>query len=183
MADAILRNRGALIFEGILFIVLGIIAIAVPWVFTFGFELVIAALFVIGGIASLIRTFKAKDIAGVFVSLLAAVLYLLIGLLMFAYPTYAVLSLTVLLAIFFVAHGIAQIIMSFDFKPAKGWGWFLFSGLLSVILGILIWFGLPGTAWWVLGLLIGINLLFFGISLLSIGAVAGKDEGPSIGNE
>lgn len=166
MGSALFNNRGLLLFEGVLFTLLGIAAIAVPWVFTISIEVLIAALFIAGGLISLYRTFKARNASDVALSLLSALLYLVVGGLMLAYPWFAILSLTVLLAILFLVQGVSQIFWSLTIRPLPQWGWLLFSGITSVILAILIWSGLPGTAAWTMGLLAGINMIFFGMALI-----------------
>lgn len=181
MDRSLFNNRGLLLFEGILFTILGVLAIAVPWVFTLSIEMIVAALFVAGGLVSLYRTFKAQGTSNILLSLLIALLYLIVGGLMFAYPWFAVLSLTVLLAIFFIAQGVTQIFWAFNIRPLEQWGWLLFSGITSVILGIIIWSGLPGTAAWTIGLLAGINMIFFGTALIFLSQSLKKEGGEGQG--
>jgi uncharacterized membrane protein HdeD (DUF308 family) len=97
--------------------------------------------------------------------LLAGVLYGLVGLILLAFPLRGVLTLTLLLAILFMVAGSFKIALALYINPLPSWGWLLFSGVISAFLGILIWTGLPGTAKWAIGLLVGIELLFNGWSM------------------
>ena len=166
--DFIKENRGLFTFEGIAFLLLGILAIAFPVVFTFGFTIFLGWLFLIGGIIQLIRSFKLWHTPGIYASLLTGLLAIIIGFLMIANPWRGVLTLTMLLTIFFFIEGIAKIAYAISVREYSNWGWILFSGLIAIAMGAIIVSGWPGTALWVIGLLVGIDLLFFGISLLSL---------------
>lgn len=158
--------KSLLYFEAILFILLGIIAIAIPQFFTIGIELLVGTLLIAAGIVQLIRLFQNKDAPGFWGSFFGAIFSLILGALFLIYPLAGVLSLTYLLILYFIIDGIAKIYFSFQLKSFQHWGWILFSGILSLALAALIITGLPGTAVWVLGLLVGINMLFFGFSLI-----------------
>lgn len=162
--------RSLIYFEAVFFMLLGLAAIALPHVFTLGFELLIGSLFVVGGIVQLIRLFQSWDAPGFWGTLFSALLNLVIGCLLLFYPLVGVLSLTYLLIAYFLIDGITKIYYAFQLKRFEKWGWIVFSGILSLILAALILTGLPGTAVWALGLLIGINMFFFGFSLFGLGS-------------
>lgn len=166
--DFIKENRNLFIFEGIIFVLLGILAIAFPVVSTFGFELFLGWLFLIGGVVGLFRTLRMWNTPGTMAALLSAILAIIIGVLLLARPWQGVLTLTMLLTIFFFIEGIFKIAYSLSIRDFPNWGWLLFSGLIALAMGLIIVSGWPGTALWVIGLLVGIDLLFFGISLLSL---------------
>jgi len=168
MLEAIQKNRKFFIFEGILFIVLGILAIALPGIFTLGFEQLIGCLFLISGVVQGYRSFTMFGNKGWFISTLISALYIFIGILLLIYPIPGILTLTVLLTAFFLLDGIAKIVFASELLDLPNKGWLIVSGVLSLGMALLIWLGWPSTALWVIGLLIGVNLLFFGISLLSI---------------
>lgn len=159
--------KSLLYFEAILFILLGIIGIAVPQFFTIGIEILVGCLLIGAGIVQLVRLFQAKDAPGFWGTFLGAIFSMILGALFLIYPIAGILSLTYLLILYFLIDGIAKIYFSFQLKHFQKWGWILFSGLLSLALAILIFTGLPGSAVWVLGLLVGINMLFFGFSLIA----------------
>jgi uncharacterized membrane protein HdeD (DUF308 family) len=158
-------HRYLLLFEGMIFTLLGFIAVAMPGISTLSTELFIGWLLVFAGIVQLYRTLKARY-PGFWGSLIISILYILFGILLILFPIVGIFSLTVLLTIFFFAEGIAKIILSFQLRPFRRWGWFLLNGVLALIISYIIWAGWPGTAYWVLGLLVGINMIFFGISLM-----------------
>lgn len=162
------RFRSVLYFEAFLFIILGLIAIAVPQVFTLGVELLVGALLLAAGIVQVIRLFQSSDAPGFWASLFSAILNLVIGGLLLFYPVVGIMSLTYLLIFYFILDGITKLYYSFQVKPRERWGWILFSGLLSLALAAIIFSGLPGTAVWVIGLLLGINMLFFGFAVAGL---------------
>jgi uncharacterized membrane protein HdeD (DUF308 family) len=162
------NNRGILIFEGVLFILLGLLAIGLPGLFTLGFELTIGWIFLIAGGVQIYRAIRARELPGFGMALGSGVLSLLVGVLLIAYPLNGILTLTILLTIFFLLEGIIKIAMGFQMRPIHGWGWVIFSGVISLIMGGIIVSGWPQTAIWVIGLLVGINMLFYGFSLLSL---------------
>jgi uncharacterized membrane protein HdeD (DUF308 family) len=162
-----LRNhRYLLLFEGIIFVLLGFIAIALPGISTFSAELFIGWLLIFAGAVQLYRILKARHAPAFAGSLFTSILYLIFGVLLILFPTAGIFSLTVLLTLFFLAEGISKIILGFQLRPFRRWGWFLLNGVLALIIAYIIWAGWPGTAYWVLGLLVGINLIFFGLSLI-----------------
>lgn len=164
--ETLRENRSLVLFEGIVFLILGVLAIALPVAFTFGIEQFLGWLFLIGGIVQAWRTFKTRDSSGVWASILAALLLIAVGIVLLAKPLAGVVTLTALLAIFFTIEGIFKIFMAASLRQYSNWGWLLFSGIIALILGGIIWSGFPGTALWVPGLLVGIDMLFFGYSLI-----------------
>ena len=81
------------------------------------------------------------------------------------FPLRGVLTLTLLLIALFIFAGMFKIALSIHLRPLSSWGWLMFSGIVSICLGIIIWMGLPGTAKWAIGLLVGIELLFSGLTM------------------
>lgn len=160
------EHRGLFIFEGIVFVLLGILAIAIPGIFTLGVTLLVGWLFIAAGLVQLFRSVKAEGIPGALFAILSGIFYLVIGALLLLHPLTGVKTLTLLLAFFFLVDGIFQIAAGIRYRPFKNWGWLVLSGIISILLAAIIWSGWPGTAVWVIGLLVGINLLFAGISFL-----------------
>ncbi|MGK5595370.1 MAG: HdeD family acid-resistance protein [Parachlamydiaceae bacterium] len=164
--DFLARHRGLLTFEGILFIILGCLAIAVPQFFTLAIEIFIGWLFIAAGLFLIFRLFQTREI-GFWPTVLSAILNVGIGVLLLAYPIAGIFSLTLLLIAYFVIDGFSKIVFSFHLRPRSNWGWLLTSGILSLLLAGLLLGGWPGTAAWALGLLVGINMLFTGFSLVA----------------
>jgi uncharacterized membrane protein HdeD (DUF308 family) len=167
--------------EGIVLVVLGVLAILVPMVATIAVTILIGWLFVISGVVGLITTFQMRNAPGFWWSLLSAVLGIVAGIVLLAWPIPGAISLTLLLTVFFTIEGLASIMYSLDHrKELTGrWAWMLVSGVVDLILAFIILTGLPGTAAWALGLLVGIDLLFGGTSMIAMALHAGG-SGPSI---
>lgn len=172
MERDIQRHKGLFIAEGILFLVLGMLAIALPGLFTLGVELMIGWLFVFAGIVQGVRSFKAREVPGFWVSIISSLLYLAAGIFLLAYPLQGVITLTFILTLFFFLEGIAQIVFAVTLRPIRNWGWLVLNGILALAIAFIIWSGWPGTIAWVLGLLVGINLLFYGFSRLFLASAA-----------
>ena len=167
---------GWLLALGILWIILGTLAIIMPFAATLAVEMVFGVVFLIGGVAQRVQAFRSKGWKGFAVQVLGGLLALALGVILLFFPLQGVLTLTILLAAFFVAQGIVKIMAALRQRPASGWGWLMFSGILGIIVGVIIWAALPEAAIWVLGLLVGIELIFSGWAMVMI-AMAGK-KGP-----
>jgi uncharacterized membrane protein HdeD (DUF308 family) len=167
------RKSGWAIGLGLLMIVLGIVAIAAPVVTSFAFNLVLGWLFIFGGIFQAIYAFRHHQRGSSLVlSVILALIALIAGILLVANPLAGVLSLTLLVGIYFFVDGIFRVFLAFQLKPQPRWGWVLVNGILAIILGILIWSQWPFNATWLLGLLVGIGLLMNGFATVIYGATA-----------
>jgi len=166
--ETIREHRGFFIFESLMFILIGILAIALPWFFTLSVELLIAFLFIIGGVVQLARLFQVRGGGEIASTAISAIIYGGIGILLLIYPMIGILTLTMLLAIIFFAQGLIQLYWGFTSQRLRRWGWWIFSGIVSIVLAIIIWAEWPTSAIWFIGILVGVNLLFYGFSLLFI---------------
>ncbi len=138
----------------------------------------IGALLLVSGGAQLVLVFQAGSFGeGILLALFAA-LVLLAGGHTVSQPVAALASLTLILAAYFVASGLLQIIGAPRARPEEGWGWLLFSGVVSVILGAMIWRQFPLSGIWAVGALVGIQLLCSGRTLIAIGGLARSTVGP-----
>lgn len=162
------QYRGVIYFEAVLFMLLGLAAIAIPQIFTIGLELFIGCLFLVGGIVQFIRLFQSPGVPGFWGTFFNALLNLVLGGLFLFYPILGVISLTFLMIGYFIIDGLSKLYFAFKLQGYQKWGWVLFSGILSLALAGIILSGFPGTATWTLGLLVGINMLFFGFSLFGL---------------
>ena len=162
------------LIEGIVLLVLGIAAILVPMVATIAFTILIGWLFLISGVVGLITTFWMRHAPGFWWSLLSAVVGIVAGILLLRWPITGSLSLTLLLASFFIVEGVATIMYAVEHRNQLSgrWGWMLVSGIVDLILAGIIVAGLPGTALWALGLLVGINLIFGGVAMIGMALAA-----------
>jgi len=158
------------LIEGIILVVLGLIAIVVPPIATLAVELLFGWLFLLSGVVGLITTFWMRDAPGFWWSLLSGVLGIAAGIVLLVWPLSGVLSLTLVLIVFFTIEGIASIMYALEHKRELSgrWGFMLASGIIDLIIAAIILFGLPGSAAWALGLLVGINLTFGGAALIAM---------------
>ncbi|HJY18674.1 MAG TPA: HdeD family acid-resistance protein [Xanthobacteraceae bacterium] len=174
VASAIHAHWGLFLFEGIVLVLLGFVAIVVPVVATLAITLVIGWLFLISGGVGLVTTFWMRNAPGFWWALLSAVIALAAGVILILWPISGVLSLTLVLIAFFAVEGIATLMYAFEHKAQLSgrWGWMLASGVVDLILAGIIFAGLPGTAAWALGLLVGINMLFGGTAMIGMALAA-----------
>ncbi len=174
VAGAIHAHWLLFLIEGIIAVILGILAIVLPPIATIAFTIIIGWLFLISGVVGLVTTFWARHAPGFWWSLISALIAVAAGVVLLAWPISGTLSLTLVLIAFFVVDGIATIMYAIDHRRQLSgrWGWMLVSGVVDLILAAVIFAGLPGTAFWALGLLVGINLLFGGVALIAIALAA-----------
>jgi uncharacterized membrane protein HdeD (DUF308 family) len=172
------------LIEGIVLVVLGVLAMLVPQIATLAVAIFLGWLFLISGVFGLITTFMARQAPGFWWSLLSAVLAIAAGLLLLARPVVGTVSLTLLLIVFFIIEGVVSIMYAFEHKKELSgkWGWMLVSGIIDLVLAAMIWAGLPSTAEWALGLLVGINMLFGGSALIAMAMHARGDSTTSTPN-
>jgi uncharacterized membrane protein HdeD (DUF308 family) len=170
-ARSIRKHWLLFVVEGIVLVVLGLLAVLLPPLATLGVTIFLGWLFVISGIMGLIATFWARQSPGFWWSLLSAVLGIAVGLVLLVSPVSGAVSLTLVLSVFFAVEGIASIMYALDHRQQLSgrWGFMLFSGLIDLILAAIILIGLPGTAAWAIGLLVGINMIFGGSALIAMG--------------
>jgi len=160
--------------EGIILLVLGAAAIIVPVIATLAFTLFIGWLFLISGVVGLITTFWMRNAPGFWWSLLSGVVGIAAGIVLILWPISGTVSLTLLLIAFFLVEGIVTLMYAFEHRAQLSgrWGWMLASGIVDLILAGIIFAGLPETATWALGLLVGINLLFGGVAMIGMALAA-----------
>jgi uncharacterized membrane protein HdeD (DUF308 family) len=165
---AIHRHWGLFLFEGIVLIILGTLAVLVPAVASVAATIVFGWILLLSGIMGLVSTLRARHAPGFGWSLLSAVLGIAAGIILLVTPLQGVLSLTAVLIAFLIIEGVATVLFALEHrKGASGrWSWLLASGILDIALGGILLAGLPGTAVWALGLLVGINMIFGGWALV-----------------
>jgi len=153
--------------EGIVLVILGLAALVIPR--SLAVDMLFGWLFLISGITGLISTLWVRRAPGFGWSLVSAILGIVAGMLLLLSPK-GVLSLTLILIVFFVIEGVASIMFALEHKRELSgrWGWMLASGIIDLILATIILTGLPGTAAWAIGLLVGINMVFGGSALIAM---------------
>ena len=153
---------------GIVSIVMGALAIIFPFAATLAAELVIGAILVVSGIVELIRAFVMRRNGNLIWNVLFGLAALAAGGILLLWPLQGMVTLTIVVGVFFLLGGAFKLVAGFGLRPFPGWGWIGVSGALSVLLGLVLLFGLPGTALWAVGLLVGIDLIFLGIAEIAM---------------
>ena len=158
--------------------VLGLAAIVVCPIATLTFLLVIACVLLISGVLGLFTTFQTRGVPGFWWSLLSSVIAMVAGVLLIAHPFRGALSLTFVLVVFLFAEGVLSVMFAIDHgKALPGtWGWMLTSGIIDLVLATIIFAGLPGTAAWAVGFILGINFAFGGLAMVLMALEARRIE-------
>lgn len=170
--DEIKKNAGLTMLIGVMLVISGFFAIVSPLMAGLSIALVVGVLLLINGVGLLFLAFKAGSFGKGFFIFLAGILTILVGGIMFARPGAGLASMTLFLALYFLFSGISDIVWSFQLKPENGWGWTLFSGIVSLLLGVMIWRQFPVSGAWAVGVLVGIRFLTNGITLVVFGIAA-----------
>jgi uncharacterized membrane protein HdeD (DUF308 family) len=170
LLNAIRRHWVLFLIEGIVLVVFGAIAVVLPGIAALAVTILLGWLFLFSGILGLVTTIWMRQLPGFWWSLLSALLAIITGIALLAWPFGGVLSLTLVLAVFFVIEGVASIMYALDHRRefSGRWGWMLASGVIDLVLALLILVGFPGTASWAIGLLVGINMLMGGVALMAM---------------
>ena len=158
----------------VLFILLGIFAIAEPFAAGLGVTLLVGWLLVIGAVAHFFAAFKGHGAKHAILQMLVGIVYLIGGLYFLTHTIMGVSTLTLLLSGVILAEGVLEIVAYIRLKNMLGAGWMLMNGIVTLLLGGLIWFHWPSSSVWAIGTLVGVNLLMTGISRLMLGLAARK---------
>jgi uncharacterized membrane protein HdeD (DUF308 family) len=179
VANALHQHWKLYLAEGVVLVALGLIAIVIPPLATLTVTILFGWLFLVSGVMGLITTFWMRNAPGFWWSLISAALGVLVGGMLLARPVSGAFSLTIVLVAFFMIEGIVSIMFALDHKRELSgrWGWMLVSGVIDLVLGAMIFAGLPSTAAWAIGLLVGINMVFGGSALIGM-ALHAKNAAP-----
>ena len=156
--------------EGVILLALGSAAVVVPPIATVAVELLLGWLVLASGIVGLIATLRTRGAPGFGWSLLSAVVGIAAGVVLIAWPLSGAFSLTVILTAFLSVEGIVSILYALDHRRelTQRWSFMLVSGIIDLLLAGMIFAGLPATAAWAIGLLVGINLIFGGVAMIAM---------------
>ncbi|PSO17214.1 HdeD family acid-resistance protein [Bradyrhizobium sp. MOS003] len=174
MSRTVKTHWKAFLFEGILLAILGVAALILPPLASLAITIFLGWMFLISGIGGLIVTYWARSTPGFWWSLISAALAVLAGLLLLARPMQAVLTLTIVVGAYFLAEGVTTIMYALEHRRELSgrWSWLLISGLVDIAISFMVITGLPSSAEWAIGVLVGINLLFGGASLIGMALAA-----------
>ena len=174
MSAAVREHWRAFLIEGILLVILGLAAMIVPPLASLAVTIFLGWMFLISGIAGLALTLWARGMPGFWWSLISAALGIVAGIILLAKPVQGTLTLTIVVGAYFLAEGVATIMYALEHRRELSgrWSWLLVAGLLDILIAAMIITGLPGSAEWAIGLLVGINLLFGGATLIGVALAA-----------
>jgi len=182
-AEVVRKHSTWFIIYGLLLIALGLFSIIAPGIATLAATLTVGWLLLLGGGFGVVACFSGGTSApGFWWNLLTAIVYIIAGLCLLTRPIAGLITLTIILAAYLLASGILRIIMAMGFRAhvPSAWFWVLLSGIVDIVLAFLIMSGLPGTAVWVIGLLVGIDLLMMGFSILMVALAVRRTAGATV---
>ena len=170
---------------GIVVLILGLLAVAMPFLTGVAVTLIIGFILIAAGVAEFVYTLKSRSFGEGFFRFLFGLFAVLAGLSLVGQPDAGLATITLFLAIWFFVDGIITLIQGFRWRPFDGWGWMVFSGIVSIILGVMIWRQFPVSAVWLVGVLVGIRLIFAGWTMIMLGSVgeALVDEAEKAGGQ
>lgn len=172
MGTIVKNSVGWSIGLSVLMILAGFLAIAIPQAAGIAVNLLVAWLLVFSGVAHLVFGWHVRSTGGILWEVLLGVLYILVGAYLLFRPVVGLASLTLALAVYLFAEGVLELILWFRLRPLPGSGGLLFDGIITLILGVMIWRTWPSSTEWVIGTLVGISMLFSGVSRLMLSLAA-----------
>src|SRR5215470_13407790 len=165
MRETVKRHSIWYLVQSGLMIVAGILALIYPVVSSVAVVFFLGWLLIFSGILQGISLIGAHDVPHFWLQLISVVLFVIVGLLFLRNPGESLLTLTLLLIVFFMVEGISKVIFSLTIRPFPKWGWVLASGIVGIVLAFYLWANIPVTAIWLLGVVLGIELISEGAAL------------------
>jgi uncharacterized membrane protein HdeD (DUF308 family) len=169
-ANAEVRSKwGWFVALGVALLVLGFLAFGNLLAATLASVFFVGAMMIVGAVAQVIHALQVKGWGGFLLWLLSALLYGAAGVLVFANPALAAVTLTLVLAVALIASGALRIVSGVRLRPSSGWGWVVASGVISVLAGVVFLLGWPVNSLWLLGMVLAIDLVFQGVAAIGFG--------------
>ncbi|ODS01843.1 hypothetical protein AUC69_06060 [Methyloceanibacter superfactus] len=165
MRETVKRYSFWYLIQGVLLVVAGFLALVYPLIASVAIIYLLAWILIISGVLQGIGLVGARHVPHFWLQAISAVLAILIGFLLLRSPDSGLLVITVLLIVFFMVEGIAKVIFALTIKPFPNWGWVLGAGVISILLAVILWANMPLSADWLLGVLLGIQLICEGAAL------------------
>ena len=169
LLDGIRKNAKLTVTCGIILIVAGFLAIVSPLVAGLSITIMVGAMLAVSGIGQSFLAFKAGAFGKGLMVFIVGVLMAIAGFYMMSQPVAGLASLTLILMVYLLATGLLEIVVAFQLKPATGWGVELFNGIVTLLLGIMLWRQFPLSGVWAVGILFGIKMIFSGWAFVFIG--------------
>lgn len=174
LTDAIRRNAGLAIAIGVIMLIAGFAALAAPAVAGISITIMVGLTLALSGISQCFLAFKAGAFGRGLVMFIIGALMAFAGFYMVSQPVAGLASLTLLFMAYLIASGVLELGLALQLRPARGWGFMLSNGLLTLLLGILLWQQFPFSGIWAIGVLFGIKMMFGGWALIFIGRALKK---------
>jgi uncharacterized membrane protein HdeD (DUF308 family) len=165
MRETVRRHSLWYLIQGALMILGGILALIYPIMSSVAVVLFLGWVLIVSGVVQGISLIDARNVPHFWLQLVSVVLSIVVGLLLIRNPQQGLLTVTLLLIVFFMVEGFSKVIFSLTIRPFPNWGWILVSGIIGILLSLFLWANLPVTAIWLLGLLVGIQLISEGAPL------------------
>jgi uncharacterized membrane protein HdeD (DUF308 family) len=169
LVDGIKKNAGLTVIIGIITLIAGFLAISSPFIAGVSITILVGAMLAISGVSQCFLAFKAGAFGRGLMVFVVGVLMTITGVYMMNQPVAGLATLTIILMSYLLATGALEIIVSFQLKPASGWGLELFNGIVTLLLGIMLWRQFPLSGGWAIGVLFGIKMIFSGWAFVFIG--------------
>jgi uncharacterized membrane protein HdeD (DUF308 family) len=182
IASPLRRRWGWMLTLGIAQILGGVAALAVPAIASFVAVGMFSAILVISAVFHIAHAFKVRRWMGFGLHLLGGILYAVAGVIVLLDPLNGVATLMLVLGVLFIADGAIRTMLARAVKPGDGWGWFLAGGILSIVLGVMLLLMWPGGALWVVGTLLGINLLTSGVMTTTLAIQCHRHDDVGLGS-
>jgi len=165
MRETVKRYSLWYLIQGVLLVVAGVLAVIYPVVSSVAVVVLLGWLLIASGVLQGISLIGASHVPHFWLQLISVILALLVGFLFLRDPAQGLLTITLLLIVFFMIEGISKVVFALTIKPFPNWGWVLASGLVGMLLSAILWASLPVTALWLIGLLLGIQLISVGAAI------------------
>lgn len=165
MRETVKRHSLWYLVQSGLMIIAGILALAYPAMSSVAVVFFLGWLLIFGGILQGISLIGARHVPHFWLQLISVVLFVIVGLLFLRNPGESLLTLTLLLIVLFMVEGISKVIFALTIRPLPNWGWVLGSGIIAILLAFYLWASIPVTAVWLIGVLLGIELICEGVAL------------------
>lgn len=162
MRETVKRYSFWYLVQGVLLIVAGVFAIIYPFVSSVAVIVLLGWLLIISGVLQGLSLIGARHVPHFWLQLISLILAALIGFLFLRDPAQGLLTVTLLLIVFFMIEGLSKVVFALTIRPFPNWGWMLGSGIMGIVLSLVLWASLPVTAVWLVGLLLGIQLISVG---------------------
>jgi len=175
LKQAVAEKNSWFIALGVALIILGIASIAFPLFTAIAAKIFLGWMILIGGVSSIVHAFYARDWGGFFWNLLIGIFYVIVGGWLAFLPLAGLIGLTALIAVMLIGEGLVKAFAGFGLEKEDGRLWVIISGIAAIAVGVMLFSGMPSTAVWAIGTLLGINFIFSGWAFIMIAKAAESD--------